>query len=262
MPTRDLQGAKNAYESGDKAASRLAHDAKAGSYEQHRTQGKYLKSMVYGGLDGILTTFAVVAGVTGAQLAVGVVLIIGFANLLADGFAMATGDFLSTLAENEYQDAERKREAWEVEHYPAGEQKEMQELYIEKGIAPDDAATMASILAKHPKAWVDIMMVEELGLSNDKESPVKNGAVTFASFFTFGFIPILSYLISRVIPSLQSQDFLIAVILTGATLFFLGTLKSHFTDRKWYFAGLESLLMGGIAATAAYVVGVVLHGLA
>ena len=88
---------------------------------------------MYGGLDGIITTFAVVAGVAGASLSAGVVLILGFANLIADGISMAIGDYLSSKSEREYEAAERKREAWEVEHYPEGEKKELVELYEAQG---------------------------------------------------------------------------------------------------------------------------------
>ena len=123
MPSRDIEGAKRAFDARDVAASRRAHDHRVP--EPHRQEhGKYVKSIVYGGLDGIITTFAVVAGVAGASLAAGIVLILGFANLLADGLSMAIGDFLSTKAENEYNTSERQREAWEVEHYPEGEKQE------------------------------------------------------------------------------------------------------------------------------------------
>lgn len=120
MAQRDLDKAREAYKVGDVKASKEAHSTN--SSEDHKVgQGKYIKSTIYGGLDGIITTFAVVAGVTGASLQVSIVLILGLANLLADGLSMAIGDYLSTKAEIEYQADERKREAWEVKHYPEGE---------------------------------------------------------------------------------------------------------------------------------------------
>lgn len=282
MLTRSLEKAKDAWKNKNAEASKKAHQQRAP--EQHQqAQGQYIKSAVYGGLDGIITTFAVVAGVAGASLSAGVVLILGFANLIADGISMAIGDFLSTKAEKEYARTERKRESWEVENYPEGEMKEMIELYMDKGITEKDARQMVNILSKHKKAWVDVMMVEELGIVESDESPLKNALVTFGSFSVFGFIPLFAYVLARFIPGMTGKltsttaqstipelatsgasdpTFLIACILTGATLFTLGALKTKVTGQKWYIAGFEMLIVGGLAAAAAYLIGVALSGLA
>jgi VIT1/CCC1 family predicted Fe2+/Mn2+ transporter len=261
MPSRDVQKAREAYKAGDPGASKLAHQASAD--EPHREhEGKYIKSVVYGGLDGIITTFAVVSGVAGASLSAGIVLILGFANLIADGISMAIGDYLSTRAENEYNLAERQREIWEVENYPEGEKKEMVELYIEKGIGKEDARTIVDIIAKHKKAWVDIMMVEELGIVEEDESPLKNAVATFLSFGLFGFIPLSTHLLSYSVPALQDHAFLMASVLTGVTLFLLGALKVRITEKNWLKSGIEMLVVGGVAAAAAYLIGHVLSGLA
>ena len=128
MLSRNLQQAKDAYNHKDRAGSVEAHQTNAP--EQHQSeQGQYLKSLVYGGLDGIITTIAVVAGVAGASLSTGIVLILGFANLIGDGLSMAIGDYLSTKAERDYNRAEREREAWEVRNFPEGEKKELIEIY-------------------------------------------------------------------------------------------------------------------------------------
>jgi VIT1/CCC1 family predicted Fe2+/Mn2+ transporter len=263
MITRSLDKAKAAFKNQDPAASRKAHQVGIeGAVEEHKQdQGKYIKSLVYGGLDGIITTFAVVAGVAGAALSPGIVLILGFANLIADGLSMAIGDYLSTKAEQEYSRAERERELWEVRHYPEGEKQEMVELYVDKGIPQKDAETVVDILSKNDKAWVDIMMVEELGIVEDDESPVKNALVTFFSFLVFGFIPVVAYVIARFLPAMENT-FLLAAILTGVTLFLLGALKVRITGMNWFKSGFEMLLVGGIAAGAAYGIGVALSGLA
>ncbi len=262
MPlSRSLHGARQAYRNHDVAASAAAHAAQAS--EQHRhAQGRYIKSAVYGGLDGIVTTFAVVAGVAGASLSSGVVLILGFANLLADGLSMAIGDYLSTRAEQQYEAAERQREQWEVEHFPEGEKRELMELYVDKGMPEEDARQMVDILARHKEAWVDVMMTEELGIVESEESPLVNALVTFCSFATFGLVPLLAYLLARITPVIAGHMFLIASLSTAATLFVLGVLKTRVTGRHWLRAGLETLIVGGLAATAAYAVGAVLGGLA
>lgn len=261
MLTRNLEKARDAFKSNDPAASRKAHEGGNASEEHKTGHGQYLKSFVYGGLDGIVTTFAVVAGVVGANLSASVVLILGVANLIADGISMAFGDYLSTKAENEYMAAERVRETWEVHNYPEGEKREMIELYKEKDIPEEDAKIVVEKLSKHEKPWVDIMMMEELGLVENYESPVKNALVTFFSFAFFGSIPVLIYVIARFFPFFAARAFITACALTAITLFILGTLKVYFTRQRWYRAGFEMLLLGGFAATAAYLVGVLLGGL-
>ena len=260
MLSRNLEKAREAYKKKNVDEMRRAHDVNAA--EPHKQeQGQYIKSMIYGGLDGIVTTFAVVAGVAGASLSAGIVLILGFANLIADGLSMAIGDFLSTKAENEYNQAERAREQWEVDYHPEGEKKEMVELYMEKGINEEEARQIVDIISKHKKAWVDIMMVEELGIIESDESPLKNALVTFISFALFGFLPLLAYVLAYYIPVLRIHTFFIASVLTGLTLFTLGAMKVRITERNWLTAGMEMLIVGGVAAAAAYGVGVALSSL-
>ncbi len=254
MLSRNLEKALAAYRKRDPEASRQAHLTEAPE-EHRREQGQFIKSFVYGGLDGIVTTFAVVAGVAGASLQPSIVLILGFANLIADGLSMAIGDFLSTRAEKEYAAAERHREEWEVEHFPEGERREMVELYTSKGLEREDAEAMVSILSKNHKAWVDVMMVEELGLVSTEESPLKNALATFAAFAVFGFVPLLTYVLAGVAPLAGQHSFPSASILTGITLFALGALKTGITGQPWWRSGLEMLLVGGATAAAAYGIG-------
>jgi len=264
MPTRSLEKAKDAYKEHSIKASKAAHDIKKISAEEkhNTTQGQYLKSIVYGGLDGTITTFAVVAGVAGAALQPGVVLILGFANLVADGISMAVGDYLSSKAEKEYNRAEKKREAWEFENYPEGEKLEMVQIYETMGVDKKDSKTIVDIMSKHKKAFVKIMMVEELGIIEDTTSPVKNALFTFFSFAFFGFIPLVAYVFASMIPWLAANTFLSACVLTGMTLFLMGALKVKITERNWFKSGLEMLLVGGLAAGAAYGIGAALGGLA
>ena len=259
--TRSLDGAKKAYEKKDKDAAKAAHDG-IFAKEEHKKGGEYLKSAVYGGLDGIITTFAVVAGVTGAALSPAIILILGFANLIGDGISMAVGDYLSTKAAREYYDSERAREKWEVDNYPEGEKKEMVEIYAQKDMSKKDAQGMVNILSKYKNAWVDVMMAEELGLIKDDGSPVKNAAVTFFSFSIFGVIPLLIYVLAIFFPQNSQNSFLFASALTALTLFILGSLKSKFTGQNWIISGFQMLAVGSLAAIAAFLVGQFLAGLA
>jgi VIT1/CCC1 family predicted Fe2+/Mn2+ transporter len=259
MLSRNLEKAREAFVTGDAERSRMAHDS-AGEHHL-QTQGQYVKSVIYGGLDGLITTFAVVAGVEGAALAPAVILILGSANLLADGLSMAIGDFLSTRSEQEYAKAERQREAWEVAHYPQGEKRELIEIYKAKGLLAEEAGAIVDIMARHEEAWVDIMMVEELGIFQSQESPLKNAAATFLAFSVFGLVPLLLPMAAMVWPSLKAGSFELSCLLTGISLFTLGALKTTLTLRRWWVSGLEMLLVGGVAAAAAYGVGVALSGL-
>jgi VIT1/CCC1 family predicted Fe2+/Mn2+ transporter len=259
MLTRNLDKAREAFSEKKPEVSRQAHDA---SGEHHlQAQGQYVKSVIYGGLDGMITTFAVVAGVEGASLSPGVILILGTANLLADGLSMAIGDFLSTRSEQEYAKAERQREAWEVSNYPQGEKRELVEIYKAKGLSETDSTAIVDIMARHKEAWVDIMMVEELGIVQSDESPLKNAVATFVAFLVFGLVPLLLPLAAIVWPALKAGSFGLSCVLTGITLFTLGALKTRLTLKRWWKSGLEMLVVGGIAAAAAYGVGVALAGL-
>ena len=260
MLSRNLDEARKAFEHGDAKASRKAHDH-AGIEEHRDGGGRYLKSSIYGGLDGIITTFAVVAGVAGASLETGIVLILGFANLIADGLAMAFGEFLSSKAEREFHAAERARETWEFENHPEGEKQELIELYVEKGLSTEEATQVVEIFATKKEAMVDIMMVEELGLFEDDTPPLGNALATFLSFVVFGFVPLLSYVATEWL-GLNWQQFPLACGLTALTLFALGAFKVRFTQRPWMTSGLEMMLVGGIAALVAFGIGHGLSGLA
>ncbi len=224
-------------------------------------RGRLLRSVIYGGLDGIVTTFAVVAGVAGASLTVNIVLIMGAANLLADGISMAIGDFLSSRAEGEYEDAERVRERLEVDRIPDVKRSETAEGYIARGVPEKEAREIAQILSRHPGAMADTISAERATASSEEDEPLANAAATFLSFCFFGLFPLLSFILARFLPFLRPCVFPISAVLTGGTLFVLGALKVLITLRNWLISGAEMLAVGGLAAIAAWVVGRFLSGL-
>ena len=233
------------------------------SPELHKRSGSYIGDVVFGAIDGSITTFAVVSGVAGAALSSGVLLILGLANLIADGISMAVGDYLSSKAEKDFYSTEKERENWEAKNYPKGEKDEMIEIYMKRGLSKLDARKLVNIISKKKNLFVDEMMVEELKMINDtKSSPVKNAIVTFISFFIFGLIPISMYLFDLVYPGSVKQPFLYTIILTVVALFLLGVAKFKFTRKHWLRSAIETLVIGGLAAGAAYLVGMLLAGLA
>lgn len=251
MATRDLDGARKAYTLADGterlAASKSAHDTiSEGSNEKHLDvslfglfDGDHLKSIVYGGLDGIITTFAVVAGASGGGLGTNVILILGFSNIFADALSMGMGDALSTKAENEHIMNERRREAWELENYKDGEVKEMVDIYQEKGMARMDAEVMLRIMAKYHDIFLDNMMLHELGMQvpDEDDNPWKDGLVTFCSFVFFGLFPLLGYCIFAAYNLDLVVLFSISCVLSAIMLFVLGVCKAKFTGQKWWQSG-------------------------
>ncbi len=263
--TKRLEEARQAYARGDKSASAAIHSADRiaqAAREQHGGAGsQYIGDLVYGGLDGIVTTFAVVSGVAGANLGANIILIMGLANLFADGFSMATGAYLSSKSEQEYYDKEREREQWEVEHFPDGERRELLEIYRNKGYSDEDATQLVAIKSKDTKRWVDSMMLDELGMLKEERNPLLNALATFIAFLAAGITPLLIYLIGLVTPIAPTVAFPISLGLSALALFGLGAAKVFVTRQNPLRSGLEMLLIGGLAAGVAFVVGALLKGI-
>jgi DNA damage-binding protein 1 len=258
--------ARSAYTLADSQASKLAHDKYRGAAatEHHMTStGSYLKSIIFGGMDGVITTFAVVAGAAGGNLGSEIILIMGFSNLLADGLSMGLGDFISSKAEDDFVAAEHARETWEFENYPEGEKAEMVELYQERGYSEEDAANLVEILTRNKETFINTMMVEELGMMppDPDSSPAKHGLVTFLSFLANGLIPLLTFVIASIVTASSGEHidfyflFGLTCALTALNMFGLGAVSSIFTIDPWWKAGLFTLLNGCVAAGASYLVG-------
>ncbi len=154
--------------------------------------------IVFGGLDGVITTFSIVAAVAGAQLPIQTALLMGFSNLIADAISMGLGDFLSSKAEKEYMITESKRELWEFEHAKELEVAEQEKLFTGKGMSAEDAKIVTATLAKYPALFHEVHLPAELGFAvpDDEDSPAMDGFVTFLSFIVFGSVPMWSYVIT------------------------------------------------------------------
>ena len=218
----------------------------------------YLGEFVYGGIDGSVTTFAVVAGAAGAQLDSKVVIILGFANLIADGFSMSVGSYLSTKSEKENYNKHKAVEYWEVDNLPEKEREEVREIYEAKGFEGELLEKVVDVITEDRHRWVDVMMKEELEMSEETKSPVAMGAVTFFSFQLFGLIPLLVYVLDYFV-GIESELFLISSILTGITFSLIGVMKAVVTQTRVIRSVAETLFLGGAAAALAYFVGDVLE---
>lgn len=219
----------------------------------------YLREIVYGGNDGIVTTFAVVAGFAGAQkdpassvVPVISVLLFGLANLFADGLSMSLGSFLSLRADQDVYRNAKNKEQHEILHSPQSELAETVSILQGKGFTKKDAQTLAITYRKNPSYWTEFMMRDELEMSNpEHENALLVAFSTFLAFIGFGIIPLLPYLLMKQ----QEGVFPLSVVSTGAALLLLGLLRSVVTQRKTVRGIVETLIVGGVSAGVAYLVG-------
>ena len=260
--SKRIDKARNAFTKRDKvAAAHIHHTSQGAALEEHDGEGaQYVGDIIYGGLDGIITTFAIVSGVAGAQLESGIILVLGLANLIADGFSMAAGAYLSLKSEQAYYDKEKERELWEVENFPEGEKQEMYQIYLQQGYTPEEAAQLVDIKSRDPKRWVDAMMIDELRMTRDDRKPMLSGLTTFISFIIAGSVPLLIYLVGLVHVDVPSS-FEISILLSALALFGLGTARVRITLQNPFQSGFEMLVVGGLASGVAYAVGALLRNL-
>jgi VIT1/CCC1 family predicted Fe2+/Mn2+ transporter len=222
----------------------------------------WMVDFVYGGIDGAVTTFAVVAGVAGAHLSVPTILILGFANLFADGFSMASGKYSSDKAEIEQYERIRQIEYRHLKDKTEHERQEVVEILQTYGFKGEDLVNATRVITSNPDAWVDLMMRHEFNMTLENVKPMQGALTTFFAFLTIGFIPLIGYTFKAFLPLHPDQIFLATCVMTFIALFIVGAVKSRFIIRHWLLAGLETALIGSLAATVAYLVGFFLRGLA
>ncbi len=230
----------------------LAHEHRIGKVQE------FLKEIVYGGNDGIVTTFAIVAGFAGAgaegAAAVGgvAVLLFGLANLFADATAMGLGAFLSSRSEQDVYNATRAKELKEIAENPEMERRETIEILREKGVSEEDAVAMTDILQRHPEFMADFMMQYEIGMADPSgDSPAMNGLATFLAFILFGSAPLIPYFLAD--PSMET--FWASLAASVLALVALGLLRWKVTNETVTRCVGETLLVGGLCGIVAYAVG-------
>ncbi|PRP75080.1 hypothetical protein PROFUN_03916 [Planoprotostelium fungivorum] len=270
MTTRE-EAARAAFESDNVDASREVHQNLVAAKEKHvGGPGEFIESIVFGGLDGselyvdfdgsnwglnspVVTTFAIIVAAAAADLNRGSILILGFANLLGDAVGMALGDYISSKAEADQEDRERKREEWELENVPEMEKAEMVEIYMNKGLPREDAQEVVDLLFTSQKAFLDVMLIQELGIMSEEEggSPLK------VSFFIFGGAPMLPYLFSIHYTVAGGLDgvFGASIAVFAVALFALGATRGKITGKRWWLSGITMLINGGITTAASYFIG-------
>lgn len=221
--------------------------------------GPFIGDIVFGAHDGIVTTFAVVAGTVGAKLHVTIIVILGAANLLADGVSMGAGAFLSLRSQKDQYERLLQEELQEIARVPAYEREEVRLAFRAKGFTGDDLERAVAIITADEQRWARMMMQEEHGLAGGAvDRPVLHALATFAGFVVFGAVPLLPYVFGIG----GAHHFLVAILSTGIALLFAGVTRTLVTRQRVIRGILEVLAIGSVASLVAYATGVALRDVA
>jgi VIT1/CCC1 family predicted Fe2+/Mn2+ transporter len=215
----------------------------------------YLRDWVYGGIDGAVTTFAIVSAVAGAQLSAKVVLVLGIANLLADGFSMAASNYLGTRTEHEEWQHLEGIEQRHIDTVPDGEREEVRQIFLQKGLEGEALDHVVGAITADRERWVRTMLSEEYGLPQKVRNPWLAAMSTFSAFVLCGLPSLLPFFFG------MAHSFWLAAALTGGVFFTIGSVKSIWSPAPWWRSGLSTLTIGLLAAGLAYGAGVFLKGI-
>ncbi|MGI9597323.1 MAG: VIT1/CCC1 transporter family protein [Acidimicrobiales bacterium] len=238
-----------------------SHSPSAVTARLAKRPSSLLSDWVLGGIDGAITTFAIVAGVVGAGLSAGVVVVLGLANLLADGVSMAAGRHLGARADLERRQIARNRERQHIALVPEGEREEVRQILSAKGFGGSVLEDAVEVLTADEDTWVDFMLIEELGFSPEPEIPIRAAGATFFGFVVFGALPIAPFLADAAGLAVTGPVVWSAV-LTAAAFGFIGTAKAQLLGLPRVRSAVTTIAIGGVAATLAFAVGYLLRDLA
>ncbi len=211
---------------------------------------------VLGGIDGCVTTFAVVSGVVGAGLSPSVALVLGFANLIADGFSMGVSNYESIKTDREFIQTIRDSEKEHIDRIPSGEREEIRQIFMNKGFSGEVLEEIVNTISADENLWIETMLTEEHGVQKTSKNPVKAAIATFLSFVAVGSIPLIPF----ILPGLEKySQFILSAVLAAFMFFSIGVMKSRIFYKPMIRSGLGTLLTGGTAAALAFLVGYVLR---
>jgi len=261
--SRDLEAARKAYKDGDVEASQMAHLAQRHAHSEtkhHKKSGGVISSLVFGGLDGITTTFAVLVAAAAGHLPIWSLLIITLANLVGDAVGMAVGDYLGSVAEGELEEKQVSEEREKIRTQPEKQKAFMLKTYMDMGMSPDSARELVELLVESEEGFLKSVCVhKDIGVGGDDDGPgpIVSALVTFCAFLVLGGIPTLGYALCFNYKQNASIDgiFWASMGLFFVTLFILGAVKGVITNVPWWKSGLGITIQGGITTTAAFAIG-------
>ncbi|HEX3856299.1 MAG TPA: VIT1/CCC1 transporter family protein [Verrucomicrobiae bacterium] len=219
--------------------------------EKHFTAGNTVRDIVIGMSDGLTVPFALAAGLTGAIASSHIVITAGFAEIAAGSIAMGLGGYLAARSDAEHYASERRREEEEIVTMPEAEAREVQDIFKTYGLNETESASVVEALRQRPQDWVDFMMRFELGLEKPVSGRALKSALTIAlSYVVGGIIPLSAYLVLA--DAHRALDVSCAVTLIALLVF--GAVKGRFTGAPMIRSGLQTALIGGLAAAAAFAI--------
>mmetsp|Transcript_8811 Transcript_8811/g.8882 ORF Transcript_8811/g.8882 Transcript_8811/m.8882 type:complete len:283 (-) Transcript_8811:412-1260(-) len=215
----------------------------------------YLKSIIFGGIDGVLISISIISAAEGGDFTWRVVLCIGLSCVLANALHYGIGEYLSSKAHRDFVNTEKRREKWEFKNFKEGEVTEMINIFEEKGMSRPDAELVVRKISEYDNFFVNMMITEELGLQipdEDDAALLKDSIVMFLSFTIFGCLPFMIYFTGPWQLVEPTMMFIVSITMAAVILFLLGVAKSSFSSVFWFYGGIESLIMGVIHTGTAY----------
>jgi VIT1/CCC1 family predicted Fe2+/Mn2+ transporter len=224
---------------------------------QNKQHPGYLGDAVLGGIDGCVTTFAIVMGALGGGLSVTVIIILGIANLLADGFSMAVSNYQNAKSQRQMAEKIRRIEQQHIKLVPDGEREEIRQIYRNKGFSGSALEAIVETVTRDEDLWVSTMLTEEYGMPLQLPSPPHAALATFLAFLVAGLVPLAPYImLSYVAPELpEIALFALSGGATAGAFLLIGFAKGRYLGHAALRSALETLAMGGTAAAIAYGVG-------
>jgi len=218
--------------------------------ERHFTAGNFVRDVVIGMSDGLTVPFALAAGLSGAVQNTRLIVVGGLAEVAAGSIAMGLGGYLAARGDAEHYEQERAREAREVKEIPEEEMAEVARVFQAYGMTPEEATPVVEALSRRPDAWVDFMMRFELGLEEPDPRRALTSAATIAgAYIAGGLIPLSPYIAL----SSASQGLVLSAVVTLAALGIFGYIKGRFTGTGPLRSASQTMVIGGLAAAAAFV---------
>jgi len=217
--------------------------------ERHFTSGETVRDIVIGMSDGLTVPFALAAGLSGAVSSTSIVITAGLAEIAAGSIAMGLGGFLAARSDAEHYASERRREQTEVRDIPDAEAREVLDVLASYGVGADAAGPVVRALQQRPEAWIDFMMRFELGLEKpDPKRALISAATIATAYIVGGLVPLAPYFVFAA----AGQALMVSVACTLLALLVFGYVKGHFTGAGPVRSALQTALVGGLAAAAAF----------